>query len=143
MRRPRLLPILLPIAALTPCLSGCHKDKPPPSIDGLQQSLEQSAEQAISPAPLANEQVILPAQPGMTDAQAADVLKAAVAAGGAGLRSLNAQGQISILATIPDNNAGAFKAALHHQPATMQPPSSSTSLIEVLILPPSPSPTPP
>jgi hypothetical protein len=50
-----------------------------------------------------------------------------------GLRSLNAQGQVSIIATIPENNIEAFKAALRHEKAPLEKPSSSTRLIEILI----------
>jgi hypothetical protein len=70
------------------CLTGCHQQKPPPSIDGLSAALE---------------------------------------------RSLNAQGQVSIIATIPENNIEAFKAALRHEKAPLEKPSSSTRLIEILI----------
>lgn len=95
------------------------------------------------PAPsLANEQIILPARAGQTDAQASGVLQAASAAGGAAIRSLNPQGQVSILATIPENNADAFKAALRHEKAPMESPASSTRLIEVLIVTAAPSPSP-
>ena len=124
------------------CLGGCHQRKPPPSIDGLTAALERSAEQTLAAPTLANEQVILPAKPGKIDAQAAEVLAAASAAGGAAIRSLNAQGQVSILATIPENNADAFKAALRDEKAAMDKPSSSTRLIEVLIENPAGSPTP-
>jgi hypothetical protein len=135
--------MVLPVAvALAGGIAGCHKQKPPPSIDGLTDALERSAEKTLPAPSLASEQIILPARPGQTDAQASEVLQAAAAAGGAAIRSLNGQGQISILATIPENNADAFKAALRHEKAPMDSPSPSSSLIEVLIENPSPSPTP-
>lgn len=138
--RPRPAFFSLPLAL---CLAGCHHaSSPPPAINNLTDVLENSAEKSISPAPLANEQVILTTEPGQVEVEAAMVLKAATAAGGVGIRSVNDQGQVSIIATIPDNNAGAFKAALRDETLPMQSPSPSTSLIEVLIVPPTPSPTP-
>lgn len=120
-------------------LVGCHKPTPPPSIDGLTAALERTAEQTLSAPSLANEQIILRARPGQIDAQAAEVLRAAAAAGGAAIRSVDARGRVSILATIPEGNAEAFKAALRHEKAPAaevsqpSPPSHSTRLIEVLI----------
>jgi hypothetical protein len=84
----------------------------------------------------------IPAKPGQGDAQAAEVIQAAAAAGGAGIRSLDSAGRISILSTIPQNNADAFKARLLRQTSSFLPPSQETTLIEVLIEPPAPSPTP-
>jgi len=137
----RILPVALAGCAAA-CLCGCNKPKPAPSIDELSAALQQSADKALAAPSLANEQVILAAQPGKIDAQAAEVIESATAAGGVGLRSLNAQGQVSILATIPENNAEAFKAALQHQKTPMNTPSPTTTLIEVLIATPAASPTP-
>jgi hypothetical protein len=125
----------LPVAAALAItlLAACHKEKPAPPIDGLTDALNRAAEKALAPPSLANEQIILPARPGHLDAQASEVIGAASAAGGAAIRSVNPQGQTSILATIPENNADSFKAALQHETAPMNPPSSSTTLIEVLI----------
>jgi len=117
-------------------LAGCHKRNPPPSIDGLTAVLQRTADQTLVAPSLTNDQVILPAMPDHTDAQAGEILHAASVAGGVAIRSVNAQGQISILATIPENNAEAFKAAVRHDkppPAADASPSSSTRLIEVLI----------
>jgi hypothetical protein len=86
--------------------------------------------------------VIVTARAGAVDAQASEVLEAASAAGGAAIRSLDARRQVSILATIPENNADAFKAALRHEKSPMEKPSSSTRLIEVLIENAAASPTP-
>ena len=116
------------------CLAGCHKPKPVPSIDALSAALQRSADKALAAPPLASEQLILSAKPDQIDPLAAEVLHAASAAGGAGIRSVNLQGQVSILATIPENNADAFKAALLHESSPMAAPSSTSSrLIEVLI----------
>jgi hypothetical protein len=125
----------LPLAAALaiPILSGCHQAKPAPPIDGLTDALNRAAEKALAAPSLASEQIILPARPGQLDAQASEVIAAASAAGGAAIRSVNPQGQTSILATIPENNADSFKAILRHETASMSPPSSSTTLIEVLI----------
>ena len=119
-------------------LAGCHKRTPPPSIDGLTSALERTAEQTLAAPSLANEQVMLRARPGQIDARAAEVLRAASAAGGAAIRSLDSRGRVSILATIPEANAEGFKAALRHEqaPAPAQdasPPSTPSRLIEVLI----------
>jgi len=140
-------PLRLPFAvALAGCvagsLAGCHQHKPTPSIDELSAALQRSAEQTIPAPSLASEQIVLPARPGQADAQAAEVLEAASAAGGVAIRSLNPQGQLSILATIPQNNADAFKALLRHEKPPMESPSPSTLLIEVLIEKPLPSPSP-
>ncbi len=145
--RARLLPLRFTAAALAGCMAGeglcgCHRQKPPPSIDGLAAALERSAEQTLTAPSLANEQVIVTVAPGAIDARASEVLAAASAAGGAAIRSLNAQGQVSILATVPENNADAFKAALRHEKSPMEKPSSSTRLIEVLIENTAASPTP-
>ncbi len=139
-----LRPLVLPLAAaLAGCLSGCHKSQPPPpSIDGLTQALQKTAEKTLVVPSLANEQVVLTVKPADTDAEAAMVLKAASDAGGAGLRSVDAQGRVSILATIPDNNADAFKAALHNVKVTMNKPSTQPNLIEILIENASASPSP-
>jgi len=115
------------------CFAGCHRRNPPPSIDGLAAALERSAEQTLAAPSLANEQIILHAGPGQTDARAAAVIEAASAAGGAAIRSLDARGRVSILATVPENNAGAFKAALGQEKIPMEKPSSATRLIEVII----------
>ncbi|MGA3172030.1 MAG: hypothetical protein ABSE62_13565 [Chthoniobacteraceae bacterium] len=140
MRFARATFIPLAIAGLLP---ACHKQTPPPNIDSLSAALEHDAEKTLAVPSLANEQVILTAGSGRIDAVAAEVVQAASSAGGAALRSTEAQGRLSILATIPDNNADAFKAAIHHAKVAMAPPSSHTSLIEVLIENPAPaSPTP-
>jgi hypothetical protein len=126
------LAITLATALVSP-LAGCHKEKPAPPIDGLTDALNRAADKALAAPPLANEQIVLPARPGQLDAQASEIIAAASAAGGVAIRSINPQGQTSILATIPVNNADSFKAALRHETAPMNPPSSSTTLIEVLI----------
>jgi hypothetical protein len=124
--------------ALLGTITGCNKQKPTPSIDGLSAALQRSADQTLAAPSLASEQVSLPANPGPNpghiDAQVAEILQAASAAGGVALRSLNAQGQVSILATIPDNNMAAFKATLRHEKPPMEKPSASTSLIEVVLV---------
>ena len=135
--------MVVPFAVvLVGCLTGCHKRKPTPSMDGLTAALERSAEQTLAAPSLANEKVVLSARPGEADAQAAEVLQAARSAGGVAIRSLDAQGEVSILATIPENNAEAFKATLRHEKAGMEKASSSSRLIEVLIKTPATSPTP-
>jgi hypothetical protein len=61
------------------------------------------------------------------------------------IRSLNAQGQVSILATIPQNNVEAFKAAVRHEKAPASSPGGPTQitrLIEVLLVNAAASPTP-
>jgi len=114
-------------------LAGCRKEKPAPPIDGLTDALNRAAEKALAAPSLANEQIVLQARPGQLDAQASEIIAAASAAGGVAIRSVNPGGQTSILATIPENNADAFKAALRHEAAPMSSPSPSTTLIEVLI----------
>jgi len=145
--RPLYIPILTLAALLTG--TGCHKEKPEappekpaPGIDGLREVLAHTAEQTLVAPPLANEQVIVPVNASETEARAGAVLKIASDAGGAGVRSTDAQGHVSILATIPENNAEAFKAALRHVKVSMESPSKGARLIEVLLEPPAPSPTP-
>jgi hypothetical protein len=137
----------LPLAAaLAGCfvgsLAGCREKKPTPSIDGLSAALERSAEQTMPAPTLAGEQIALPVPPSLAEARAAEVIQAASTAGGVAIRSLNAQGQISILATIPENNAESFRSLLRHEQPPMNSPSPSTRLIEILIENPVPSPTP-
>jgi len=134
--------MVLPLAV---ALAGCQKPKPPPSIDGLTSALERTAEQTLAAPSLANEQVVVRAAPGQIDAQVAEVLSAASASGGVAIRSLNAQGQVSILATIPENNVAAFKAAVRHEKAPASSPGGPTQitrLIEVLLVNAAASPTP-
>ena len=139
MRIPRSLLFLFAIAT-----AGCHGRKPPPSTDGLTAALQRTAEQTLAVPSIANEEVILSASHGQADPLAKEVLQAASEAGGAAIRSLDAQDHISILATIPENNAEAFKAALRHEKVSMAKASSSGLLIKVLIkdkdTAPSPSP---
>jgi hypothetical protein len=130
---PRSLRLAALLAITLAGCPGCHKEKPAPPIDGLSDALNRAAEKALAPPSLANEQILLPARPGQLDAQASEIIAAASAAGGVAIRSINAQGQTSILATIPENNADAFKAALKHETMAMASPSPSTTLIEVLI----------
>jgi hypothetical protein len=125
--------IFLALAAAL-ALAGCHRQKPPPSIDGLSAALERSAEKALAAPSLADEQIVLDARPGQRDARVAEVQRACAAAGATALTSTNAAGQVSMLAAIPEVNVDAFKAALQHQPATMQTQhATSTRLIEVVI----------
>jgi len=97
----------------------------------LTDALQHSAEKNLPAPSLANEQIILSASDG--SAQPSDILAAASAAGGAGIPGADDKGEVSILATIPENNAAAFKAALRHEKAPMSTPSTSTTLIEVII----------
>ncbi len=131
--------MVLPVAI---SLAACHKEKPAPSIDGLTAALQRTAEQALAAPSLANEQITLPARPGQIDTQVAGVIQIASDAGGVAIRSDNPSGAISILATIPENNAEAFKAALRQVKVTMEKPSPTTRLIEVLIEKNASSPTP-
>ena len=130
---PRSLRLAALLAITLAGCPGCHKEKPAPPIDGLSDALNRAAEKALAPPSLANEQILLPARPGQLDAQASEVIASATAAGGVAIRSVNSEGQTSILATIPENNADAFKAALRHEQVPMSSPSPSTTLIEVLI----------
>jgi len=125
------------------CLAGCHQRKAPPSIDGVAAALERTAGQALAAPSLADDEVLIPVSHGGAEAQAAQVLAAATAAGGAAIRSPDEGGRMRILATIPENNAVAFKAALRHESEPMEKPSSSTRLIEVVLQSQTgPSPTP-
>ncbi|HEX4084767.1 MAG TPA: hypothetical protein VHY22_07650 [Chthoniobacteraceae bacterium] len=147
MRQPIFpLPALLLLLAL-PCGAGCHKReqpaaKPLPSIDGLTEVLKHTAEQTLAAPSLASDQVILTAGKADTEATVEAVLKGVSDAGGVGIRSTNSQGYVSILATVPENNAEAFKAALHHVKVSLDVPSKETRLVEIVIEPPTPSPTP-
>lgn len=124
-------------------LGGCHRQKPPPSIDGLSEALERSAEKTLGAPSLADEQIIVAAKPGETDAQTAEIRRVFADAGGTAVSSVNAQGQISILADIPEVNVAAFKAALRHEPAAMRKgPALPARLIEVLLENTPASPTP-
>ena len=141
----RIPPIMVVVAvALAGCLGGCHKQKPPPSVDGLTAALERSAEQTIPTPSLADEQIILPARPGETDAQTTEIVNTFAAAGATAVSRRDDKGQVaSIMANVPEINVDAFKAALRHEKVTMQNgPSSPTRLIEVLIEYPAASPTP-
>jgi hypothetical protein len=131
---------------LLSCLAGCHRQKPLPSIDGLSAALERSAEKTLSAPSLADEQIIVSASSGESGAQTSEIVRAFAAAGGTAVSSVNAQGQVSILASIPEPNVAAFKAALRHEQLPIQKgpapgPSAPTRLIEVLIEA-TPTPTP-
>jgi hypothetical protein len=124
---------LVPVAIGATLLGGCHKEQPAPSIDGLKSALERSADKALDASSIAGDQVALTATSATVDEVAARVIKAASDAGGAGIRSTTPDGQSSVLATIPRNNADAFKAALRHETLPMQKPSPGTTLIEITI----------
>jgi hypothetical protein len=120
--------------ALAGSFAACHKQRPPPSIDGLSAALERSAEKTLAAPSLADEQIDVPAKAGQTDSQTREITRAFAAAGGTAVSSVNAEGQISILGAIPEVNVAAFKAVLRHEPAAMQKgPATPTRLIEVLI----------
>jgi len=137
------LPLGAAVALLAGGAAGCRKQKPPPSIEGLSAALERSAEKTLEAQPLAGEQIVVAAKPGEINARAGEVIASATEAGGVGIRSQTGPGEASILATIPENNAEAFEAALRHDKMPMQKPSPGTRLIEVLIGNPAPAtPTP-
>src|SRR5271170_396702 len=73
-------------------LAAGHKQTPPPNIDSVSAALEHDAEKTLAVPSLANEQLILTAGTGQIDAVAAEVIRIASSAGGAGLRSTDAQG---------------------------------------------------
>jgi len=124
----------IPLICAALAVAGCHQQKAAPSIDGLTAALEKSADQALAAPSLANEQVVLTVKPGERDRRAAEVIDAALAAGGVGVRTTNGLGQVSILATVPEENADAFMALLRHEKAEMKTPTSrNTQLIEVLV----------
>lgn len=127
----RSMTVLLALALGGLC-AGCRK-KPAPSIDGIAAALQRTADQTLAAPSLASEQVTISVKPGQAGAEATEALQEASAAGGVGIQSSTADGGISILATVPENNAEAFKAALRHEKAVMATPSSNTRLIEVLI----------
>jgi len=130
----RVLSIAL---ALAGCLGGCHRQKPAPSIDGISAALQRYADKTLAAPPLANEQIMLPA-----GADEREVRRLASAAGGAAIRAASPQGQVSLLAMIPENNIEAFKAALRKEKVPMDSPSTTTRLIEVIIGSAAASPTP-
>jgi hypothetical protein len=128
--------------SLAGVLSGCHKPKPPPSIEGVSAALQRAAAQALTAPPLASEQVIITVTEAEMDTEAYAVAKAATDAGGTTVRFPNENGRLSLLASIPVNNAEAFKAVLHKVRALMDKPSDSTRLIEVVLTPPAVSSSP-
>jgi hypothetical protein len=137
MRIPQIM--AFPIAAAfalfaAGCLAGCHKAKPAPSIDGLSEALDRSAEKELPAPSLADEQIIVPAKPGQIDAQTAEIVHTFAGAGASAVSSVDGQGRVSIMGSVPENEVDAFKAALRHEKAAPPPsPSTSTRLIEVLI----------
>ncbi len=137
MRIARITVLVASIAlagGLGTCVVGCHKRKPAPSIDGLSAALERSAEKALAAPSLADEQILVAARPGQTEAQKAEISGDFAAAGGTAVSSVNAEGQVSIFADVPEVNVAAFKAALRHEPGVMRKgPALPSRLIEVLI----------
>jgi hypothetical protein len=114
------------------CMAGCQKQKPAPSIQGLSDALQMSAEKAIPVPSLADEQIIIPDRPGIEDTPEVEHLFAT--AGATAVSSIDSQGRVSIMGDVPEVNVEALKAALRHERATMEPgPYTSTRLIEVLI----------
>lgn len=115
-------------------LAGCRPPKPPPSIDGLAEALKKSAEKTLAAPSLANEQIVATAKPGECEARAQEILNAAVAAGGTGIKAVE-NGQTSILANVPEQNEEIFKGLLRHDKVTKSSAASpgQMRLIEVLI----------
>ena len=143
--------ILAASVSVAGCLAACHKQNPPPSIDGLSAALERSADKTLAVPSLDDDQFIVPARPGQTDAQTREIERLVAAAGGTAVDSVTAQGDISILAQVPQSHVLPFKAALeriHGRERGSGPApvgsgaSSSPLLIEVLIQNSFPSPTP-
>jgi hypothetical protein len=138
MRFPRFM-VLLGVFAL----SGCHKQKPAPSIDGLTDALQRSAEKALSVPSLADEQIVVTATAGSAGSETPEIEHIIATAGATAVSSQDDQGRTSIMAEVPTVNVDALKAALRRQKATMEPgPYTSTRLIEVLIENATPTPTP-
>jgi hypothetical protein len=122
--------------ALTGGFAACQKQKPPPSIDGLSEALERSAEKALGAPSLADEQMTVTAKPGQVEARTAEIKQDFSTAGGTGVSSVNARGEVSVFGSIPAINLAAFKALVRHEKASMQPgPESPSCMIEVLIVP--------
>lgn len=146
----RIAPFLA-ASLLGGCLPACHRQKPPPSIDGLSAALERSAEKTLGVPSLDDDQFIVPARPGDTDTQTREIKRLVADAGGTAVDSVTAQGEISILAQVPQSHVELFRAALeriHGREHGSEPtPSlsgtdSTPLLIEVLIenTPPPPNP---
>jgi hypothetical protein len=127
---PRIARIIT--VSLAFALAACHKEeqKPTPSIVQLSQALQSSADKNLTVPPLADAQVLLLVPPGGADARAAAVTKLAATAGGAALRGPAVSGSgVSVLASIPENNAEAFKASVKGQPAPMSSPAAGRLLL--------------
>jgi hypothetical protein len=143
--------ILAASVSVAGCLAACHKQKPPPSIDGLSAALERSADKTFAAPSLNDDQFIVPARPGQTAGQTRAIETLVTSAGGTAVDSTTPQGDISILAQIPQDRLLPVRTALeriHAREQGPQPvPSSSGAastplLIEVLIENTSPSPSP-
>jgi len=142
--------------------AACQKQpppKPPPSIDGLTDALERTADKNLAVPSLANQTLVVPEKSGLRDVQMACILDAAKAAGGAAI-----PGDDKILATIPRSNVESFMALVRSEsviPANgmnafrlaadrqmnsaipqMQNPASVNELIDVVVQSPTHSPTP-
>lgn len=116
--------------------TGCRKEQPATPtamVEGLRETLKRSAEQSLAAAPLAGEVVEVRAVASQVEPETARALKAAEAAGGAGVRSDLGGGVVSILATVPVNNVEAFKALVRHEEGVIEPPEKETVLVEVRI----------
>ena len=111
-----------------------RREKPAPSIDSLAEVLQKSAEKTLAAPSLANEQIVIAAPPAEAEARATEVLNAAVAAGGTGIKSAQ-DGKISILANIPEGNETIFQGLLRHEKVTKDSAASpgQMRLIEVII----------
>jgi hypothetical protein len=143
--------ILAASVSVAGCLAACHRQKPPPSINGLSAALERSADKTLALPSLDDDQFIVPARPGQTGDQTREIEALVNRAGGTALDSTTPQGDISILAQVPQNRVLLFRSALeriHGRELGAEPvplvsgTGSSPLLIEVLIENTSPSPSP-
>ena len=111
-------------------LAACHKEPEQqpqaPSIADLSKELQATAQKSIAMPPLTDEQVLLSAPPGGAGPRAEAVIKLAAEAGGIAFSgTASSGGGVSVLASIPANNADAFNASINGKPAPMSSPASS------------------
>src|SRR5438067_824654 len=128
-----------------------HTTKPAARIDALADVLKQAAEKRLAPPAIANDQIIITDAPEKIESRAKEVVDSAIAVNGTAVKTTNADGSVTLLAQIPDQNAAQFRGLLSKgqivREGTVR--EGKTRLIEVILYPqarpnvePSPSGTP-
>src|SRR5438067_13614298 len=112
-----------------------HTTKPAARIDALADVLKQAAEKRLAPPAIANDQIIITDAPEKIESRAKEVVDSAIAVNGTAVKTTNADGSVTLLAQIPDQNAGQFRGLVSKGQFVKEGAAREgrTRLIEVII----------